>query len=218
MLTRSSSTLTATAAYRRPDASASALRPRPRHRGELRQRYRQGQEEQHGALGRIVNAIVLYNTIYTQRELDHLSASGLTIDDADIERLSPLGTDHITLTGRYRIAPDRGQSRMCRKRPSSRLTLRENRRVLRLVMHNPDERPPSSVIPAFRSGALKAPLKARARSDRPRLSKVLRACWRVPPGSVSYQCKRRSLLLARERRGRQTRTGARESVAESPRW
>jgi len=74
------------------------------HRGELRQRYRQGQEEQLGALGLIVNAIVLYNTIYTQRALDHLSASGLTIDDADIERLSPLGTDHITLTGRYRIA------------------------------------------------------------------------------------------------------------------
>jgi len=32
--------------------------------GELRQRYRQGQEEQLGALGLIVNAAVLYNTIY----------------------------------------------------------------------------------------------------------------------------------------------------------
>lgn len=48
----------------------------------------------------IVNVIVLY----TQRALDYLSPSGLTIDDADIERLSPLGTDHIALTGRYRIA------------------------------------------------------------------------------------------------------------------
>ncbi len=45
------------------------------HRGELRQRYRQGQEEQLGALGLIVNTIVLYNTIYTQRALDHLAAS-----------------------------------------------------------------------------------------------------------------------------------------------
>ena len=26
------------------------------------------------------------------------------LDDAGIERLSPLGTDHLTLTGRYRIA------------------------------------------------------------------------------------------------------------------
>jgi hypothetical protein len=31
----------------------------------------------------------------------------MRVDDVDVERLSPLGTDHITLTGRYRIAlPD----------------------------------------------------------------------------------------------------------------
>lgn len=74
------------------------------HRGELRHRYRQGQEEQLGALGLIVNAIVLYNTIYTQRAIDHLTGQGVTIEDADLQRLSPLATDHITLTGRYRIA------------------------------------------------------------------------------------------------------------------
>ncbi len=51
---------------------------------------------------------MLYNTIYTQRALDHLNATGVEIAGADIERLSPLGTDHITLTGRYRIAlPER---------------------------------------------------------------------------------------------------------------
>jgi Tn3 transposase DDE domain len=51
---------------------------------------------------------VLYNTIYTQRALDRLTATGVEIADADIERLSPLGSDHITLTGRYRIAlPER---------------------------------------------------------------------------------------------------------------
>ena len=32
-------------------------------RGELRQRYREGQEDQLGALGLVVNAIVLWNTI-----------------------------------------------------------------------------------------------------------------------------------------------------------
>jgi TnpA family transposase len=42
-------------------------------RGELRQPYRQGQEEQLNALGLIVNSIVLYNTIYTQRALDHIT-------------------------------------------------------------------------------------------------------------------------------------------------
>jgi hypothetical protein len=33
-------------------------------RGELRQRYREGQEDQLGALGLVVNMIVLWNTIY----------------------------------------------------------------------------------------------------------------------------------------------------------
>ena len=73
-------------------------------RGELRQPYREGQEEQLGALGLIVNTIVLYNTIYTQRALDHIAATtGSEPRDEDIERLSPLGSDHTTLTGRYRI-------------------------------------------------------------------------------------------------------------------
>ena len=86
-------------------------------RGELRQPYREGQEEQLGALGLIVNTIVLYNTIYTQRALDHIAATtGGEHGADDIERLSPLGSDHITLTGRYRVllpAPlhDRGAYR-----------------------------------------------------------------------------------------------------------
>lgn len=40
-------------------------------RGELRQRYRQGQEDQLGALGLVVNAIVLWNTIYLDAALAH---------------------------------------------------------------------------------------------------------------------------------------------------
>ena len=74
------------------------------HRGELRQRYRQGQEEQLGALGLIVNTIVLYNAIYSQRALDHIAASTANQPrDEDIQRLSLLGTDHVTLTGPYRV-------------------------------------------------------------------------------------------------------------------
>jgi hypothetical protein len=69
------------------------------------------------ALGLIVNTSVLYNTIYTQRAIDHIAAStGSEPRDKDVERLSPLGSDHITLTGRYRVllpAPlhDRGAYR-----------------------------------------------------------------------------------------------------------
>jgi TnpA family transposase len=39
-------------------------------RGELRQRYRQGQEDQLDALGLIVNTVVLWNTIYMERRLE----------------------------------------------------------------------------------------------------------------------------------------------------
>jgi TnpA family transposase len=42
-------------------------------RGELRQRYRQGQEDQLDALGLIVNTVVLWNTIYMDDALNQLS-------------------------------------------------------------------------------------------------------------------------------------------------
>ena len=41
-------------------------------RGELRQRYREGQEDQLGALGLVVNVIVLWNTIYINAALQQL--------------------------------------------------------------------------------------------------------------------------------------------------
>src|SRR5207253_4003659 len=39
-------------------------------KGELRQRYREGQEDQLGALGLVVNIIVLWNTRYMEAALD----------------------------------------------------------------------------------------------------------------------------------------------------
>ena len=39
-------------------------------RGELRQRYREGQEDQLGALGLVVNIIILWNTLYLSAALD----------------------------------------------------------------------------------------------------------------------------------------------------
>ena len=73
------------------------------NQGELRQPYREGQEEQLSALGLVVNCIVLYNTIYTQRVIEQLRANGHQISDEDIRRLSPLISEHITLVGRYHI-------------------------------------------------------------------------------------------------------------------
>jgi TnpA family transposase len=70
-------------------------------REELRQRYREGQEDQLGALGLVVNIIVLWNTLYIAAALQHLAAEGFPIQPEDVARLSPLIFDHINLLGRY---------------------------------------------------------------------------------------------------------------------
>ena len=70
-------------------------------RGELRQRYREGQEGQLGALGLVVNVIVLWNTIYMDAALDLLRAEGFDVRDEDVARLSPLGHEHVNMLGRY---------------------------------------------------------------------------------------------------------------------
>jgi TnpA family transposase len=70
-------------------------------RGELRQRYREGQEDQLGALGLVVNVITLWNTIYLERALEHLRLTGRRIEPEDVARLSPLQHEHLNFLGRY---------------------------------------------------------------------------------------------------------------------
>jgi TnpA family transposase len=70
-------------------------------RGELRQRYREGQEDQLGALGLVVNVLVLWNTIYMQAVLNQLRAEGHDVHPDDVAWLSPLGYKHINVLGRY---------------------------------------------------------------------------------------------------------------------
>ena len=59
-------------------------------KGELRKPYREGQEDQLGALGLVVNAIVLWNTRYIALALEQLRTEGFDVRDEDVERLSPL--------------------------------------------------------------------------------------------------------------------------------
>jgi hypothetical protein len=70
----------------------------------LRQRYREGQEDQLGALGLVLNIIVLWNTIYIDAILAQLRLEGHLIKDEDIARLSPLVHEHINMLGRYSFA------------------------------------------------------------------------------------------------------------------
>ena len=87
-------------------------------RGELRQRYREGQEDQLGALGIVVNLVVLWNTIYMDAALDQLRAEGYQVLAEDVARLSPLSFKHINMLGRYAFTlPDtvaRGELRPLR--------------------------------------------------------------------------------------------------------
>jgi TnpA family transposase len=69
--------------------------------GELGACYREGQEEQLGVLGLVVNILVLWNTLYTQAALDHLQAHGFDLRADDIARLSPLAHENFNFLGRY---------------------------------------------------------------------------------------------------------------------
>jgi hypothetical protein len=73
----------------------------------LRQRYREGQEDQLGALGLVVNIIILWNTLYINAALEQLASEGYPVRPKDVVRLSPLVFDHIHLLGRYAFSvPD----------------------------------------------------------------------------------------------------------------
>ena len=54
-------------------------------RGELRQRYREGQEDQLGSFGLVVNAIILWNTIYMDAALNQLRAEGFDVRDEGLD-------------------------------------------------------------------------------------------------------------------------------------
>ncbi len=72
-------------------------------RGELRQRYREGQEDQLGALGLVLNVVVLWNTRYLDAALRHLRMAGYEVEDEAAARLSPLLRKHINLQGRFQF-------------------------------------------------------------------------------------------------------------------
>jgi TnpA family transposase len=87
-------------------------------RGEVREGYREGQEEVLGALGFVTNAVVLWNTIYMDAALAHLANIGSAVSETDQERLSPLGFAHISFHGRLNFdlpeTVQRGQLRPLR--------------------------------------------------------------------------------------------------------
>ncbi|MEV7518894.1 transposase [Streptomyces diastaticus] len=96
-------------------------------KGELRQSYREGQEDQLGALGLMLNIVILWNTVYMQKIIAEMRAEGIHVRDEDIARLSPLKFAHINFHGRYSFAlpaeVQGGQLRSTRKPEGASTTI-----------------------------------------------------------------------------------------------
>jgi len=69
--------------------------------GEMRDRSFEHQTYRASGLNLLVTAIILWNTVYLNRALDVLRERGEPIRDDLIRHLSPLGWEHINLTGDY---------------------------------------------------------------------------------------------------------------------
>ena len=69
--------------------------------GEIRDRSFEQQRYGASGLNLVTAAIVLWNTVYLERAAQALRETGKAIDDALLPYLSPLGWEHINLTGDY---------------------------------------------------------------------------------------------------------------------
>jgi hypothetical protein len=49
----------------------------------------------------VIDAIVLWNTVYLEPAVQALTTRGYAVDESLLQHLSPLGWDHIALTGDY---------------------------------------------------------------------------------------------------------------------
>ena len=83
--------------------------------GELYQAYREGMEDQLGALGLILNCVTLWNTVYLNAALDQLRSQGHPVLDTDVAHLSAYLRGHVNVHGHYSfVAPTRQGLRMLR--------------------------------------------------------------------------------------------------------
>lgn len=69
--------------------------------GEIRDRRFENQRYRASGLNLVVTAIVQRNTVYLERAVQALRDSGKDVDDKLLQHLSPLGWEHINLTGDY---------------------------------------------------------------------------------------------------------------------
>ncbi len=87
--------------------------------GEVRERSFENQRYKASGLNLVTAAIVLWNTVYIEKAVQHLKEQGEEINEELLQHLSPLGWEHIHLTGDYvwqdRIKLKKGEFRSLRK-------------------------------------------------------------------------------------------------------
>jgi hypothetical protein len=75
----------------------------------MRDRSFENQRYRAGGLTLLTAAIVLWNTVYLERAVQALRNCGYPVDDELLQHLSPLGWEHINLTGDYVWHRNRGR-------------------------------------------------------------------------------------------------------------
>jgi len=70
--------------------------------GEIRDRSFEQQRYRASGLNLVTAAIVLWNTVYLEKSVETLRNQGIEVHDNLLQHISPLGWDHIALTGEYR--------------------------------------------------------------------------------------------------------------------
>jgi TnpA family transposase len=69
--------------------------------GDLRDRSFENQRYRASGLNLIVAAIILWNSVYLERAIAALRGHGIAIEDESLVHLSPIGWEHVNLTGDY---------------------------------------------------------------------------------------------------------------------
>jgi len=69
--------------------------------GKIRDRSFEQQRYRASGLNLVTAAIVLWNTVYLERATAALQGHGQAVDTSLLQYLSPLGWEHINLTGDY---------------------------------------------------------------------------------------------------------------------
>jgi len=69
--------------------------------GEMRDRSFENQRYRASGLNLVTTAVVLWNTVYLERAIQAIMEHGHPVDEHLLQHLSPLGWEHMNLTGDY---------------------------------------------------------------------------------------------------------------------